>query len=125
MILDLEIDSRPPVGGGIGGLFQPDMTAAADYLDGLKRPTAPSPESDLALAVLEDAVACLQKYRDSAKEKERRIFLETEEWIFEDDRQWIFSFLNVCDFLALDPDYLRRGLRQETSDHSAVKRSAA
>lgn len=120
MTLDLEVDGRAPVGGGIGELFQPDMTAAADYLDGLKRQTAPTPESDLALAVLEDAVACLQKFRNSAKEKERRIFLETEAWVDENDREWFFSFLNVCDFLGLDPDYLRRGLRQETSDRSAV-----
>jgi len=112
-------------GADIRVLSQPDAVAAAQYFDGLKRQAPFDPEAELALAVLEDAVICLRKYRSARSEKERRLYRETEEWVFEDDRQWIFSFLNVCDFLGLDPGYLRRGLRQETSDHSAVKRSAA
>ena len=33
-------------------------------------------------------------------------------WLRSNDRAWAFSFLRICDALNLDPQYLRRGLRQ-------------
>jgi hypothetical protein len=125
MTLDSEMDSRAPVGGGIGERFQPDMTAAATYLDGLKRQTPPSPESDLALDVLEDAVACLQKYHDSAKEKERRIFLETEAWIDEKRSRMVFFFSQCLRLPRFGPRLSAPGIAPETFDRSAVQCSVA
>jgi hypothetical protein len=37
-------------------------------------------------------------------------FAEAEAWILETDSEWIFSFINCCEVLGIDPDYLRRGL---------------
>jgi len=94
----------------IEGLFQPDILAPAQYFEGLRKEQARAPERDLALALLEDAVVCFQKYLKSTGDKERRIFTDADEWCSSDDRGWVFSFLNVCDFLGLDPGFLRKGL---------------
>lgn len=104
-------ERRDGAGGeSIEGLFQPDILAPAQFFDGLKKEQARAPERDLALAMLEDAVMCFQKYLKSTREKERHIFTETEEWFLSDDRDWVFSFTNLCDFLGLDPEFLRKGL---------------
>ena len=97
-------------GETIEGLFQPDILAPAQYFDGLMKEQVRAPERDLALAMLEDAVVCFQKYLKSTREKEHYLFTETEEWVLSDDRDWVFSFLNLCDFLGLDPEFLRKGL---------------
>ena len=93
----------------VESLFQPDTLLPAQYHDGFKRQTL-EPERELILAVLEDAVVCFQKYFRSTGEKEKRLFEDTEEWFVSDDREWIFSFINICDLLGLDPDYVRKGL---------------
>ena len=104
-------ERRDQAGGeSIEGLFQPDILAPAQYFDGLMKEQARAPERDLALAMLEDAVMSFQKYLKSTREKERHIFTETEEWFLSDDRDWVFSFLNLCDFLGLDPEFLRKGI---------------
>jgi hypothetical protein len=93
----------------VESLFQADTLLPGQYHDGFKRQTL-EPERELILAVLEDAVVCFQKYLRSAREKEKRLFEDTEEWFVSDDREWIFSFINICDLLGLDPDYVRKGL---------------
>jgi len=50
-------------------------------------------------------------------------FREVEEWITHEGNEWIFSFDNVCEFLGLDPEYLRRGLR-EMDRHGSGSRAA-
>ena len=97
-------------GEHIETLFQPDPLVPAQYLDGFRRQSPLEPERELVLAMLEDAVVSFQKYLGSTREKEKRIFAEIEEWFGSDDREWIFSFLNVCDLLGLDADYLRKGI---------------
>jgi hypothetical protein len=61
------------------------------------------------LAVLEDAVEMYRKHCGS-QGRNRQLFLDAEGWIDDDDRTWVFSFLNLCDVLDLDGEYLRRGL---------------
>jgi hypothetical protein len=68
------------------------------------------PEETLMLAVLNDAIECLQKYSCGAESKSERLFLEAVEWMLECDADWPFSFENICDALRLDPNYMRRGL---------------
>lgn len=104
-------ERRDEAGGEtIEGLFQPDILAPAQYFDGLMKEQARAPERDLALAMLEDAVMCFQKYLKSTREKEQYLFTETEEWFRSDNREWVFSFLNLCDFLGLDPEFVRKGI---------------
>ena len=62
------------------------------------------------LAVLEDAVWCLQNQATCASRKPRKLFDEALQWILMDDDDWLFSFNNVCEAVGLSPGCLRRGL---------------
>ena len=98
------IDERYP------GLFQPDTLLPSQYHERFRRRSQLDGERRLMLAVLEDAVDMYRKHCGS-QGRNRQLFLDAEEWIDDDDRAWVFSFLNLCDILELDGEYLRRGLR--------------
>jgi hypothetical protein len=97
-------------GERFASLFQPDTLIPQEYLDTFKRRTHLQPEKRLMLAVLEDGVACFQKYVTAQDTRGRKYFQETEAWILEEPSERLFSFANVCETLGLDGDYLRRGL---------------
>jgi hypothetical protein len=63
-------------------------------------------------AVLDDAITCYQKQFVPHTRRERRLAQEAEAWFFNNDDRWPFSFVNICRALALEPEYLRRGLNQ-------------
>lgn len=75
-------------------------------------------EYRLVVAVLEDAIACFQKYAFVAQKRGHRLFEEAAQWIMDDAERLEhrgergFSFEQVCGFLGLDPAYLRRGLQR-------------
>jgi hypothetical protein len=94
----------------VTSLFQPDTLLPDQFMDTFRRKSHLEPEKKLMLAVLEDAIACYQKYLFARDAKGRALFQETEEWIVEKSGDWLFSFANVCDTLGFDPDYLREGL---------------
>jgi hypothetical protein len=94
----------------VTSLFQPDTLLPDQYLDTFRRKFHLEPEKKLMLAVLEDAIACFQKYIFSRDGKGKGLFQEAEEWIQEKNGESIFSFANVCDSLGFDPDYLRQGM---------------
>jgi hypothetical protein len=96
----------------VTSLFQPDTLLPDQFMDTFRRKSHLEPEKKLMLAVLEDAIACYQKYVFARDGKGRALFQETEEWIQEKNGDWLFSFANVCDTLGFDPDYLREGLLQ-------------
>jgi hypothetical protein len=91
-------------------LFQPDTLIPQEYLETFKRRTHLQPEKRLMLAVLEDGIACFQKYVAACDTKGKKYFQETEQWVMEEPNERLFSFNNVCETLGLDADYLRRGL---------------
>lgn len=94
----------------VTSLFQPDTLMPDQYLETFRRKLHLEPEKKLLLAVLEDAIACFQKYIFSKDGKGRVLFQEAEDWILEEDTDWLFSFANVCEMLGFDPSYLRDGL---------------
>jgi hypothetical protein len=91
------------------GLFQPDTLLPSQYFDRFRRRSQLDGERRLMLAVLEDAVDMYRKHCGT-QGRNRALFLDAEAWIDDDDRTWVFSFLNLCDVLDLDGEYLRRGL---------------
>jgi hypothetical protein len=91
----------------VASLFQPDPLLPAQYLDIFKSKPPLDPEKTLMLAVLEDAVTCIRKYRSSSLGKGKRLFHDARDWIFADEEDWPFSFINVCETLGLNPGYLR------------------
>jgi len=94
----------------VTSLFQPDTLLPEQYLDTFRRKLYLEPEKKLMLAVLEDAIACYQKYLFARDIKGKALFQEAEEWVGEAGAANVFSFDSVCETLGLNPDYLRRGL---------------
>jgi hypothetical protein len=91
-------------------VFQPDILVTVQYLSTYRRRFHLQPEQLLMLAVLEDAVVCFQDNLTAVTPRKQSLFREAEEWIFDEDKFYLFSFDNICEGLALDPNYVRRGL---------------
>jgi hypothetical protein len=89
-----------------------DTSMVQQYLDTFRRSEHLEPEKLLFAAILEDAVQEYRKYSEADDANGKKRFREAEEWIMRGDNDWIFSFDNLCDFLGLDPEYIRRGLRE-------------
>ena len=64
-------------------------------------------EKRLMLAILKDAVECLEKYRRSKTPIGRELYQNALAWVEDRGNDWLFSFGNICDLLGFDPDYLR------------------
>ena len=87
-----------------------DSSEAQQFLDTFRRSEYLDPETALIAAILEDAIHDYRKYRYARDAAGKERFREAEEWIMHEGNAWIFSFDNVCEFLGLDPEYVRRGL---------------
>ena len=94
-----------------GVIFQPDTLLPSQFFDRVRRRTEHDGERRLMIAVLEDAVDVYRKLAGARDARRQQLFRDAEEWIESDDRAWIFSFQNICDVLAIEAEYLRRGLR--------------
>jgi len=64
-------------------------------------------EKRLMIAILKDAVECLEKFRSSRNSLGRGHYQNALEWVQDEDTDWLFSFTNICDLLGFDPEYLR------------------
>ncbi len=93
----------------IGSLSELDILAIQQYSDH-QGTSGRQPEKSLMFAVLLDAVENFQKYTGLPGQYANRCFREAENWILDNDREWLFSFINICQTLAIDPQYLRKGL---------------
>ena len=67
-------------------------------------------EKRLMIAILKDAVECLDKYRGTRNSAGRSHYENALEWVQDNGTDWLFSFTNICDLLGFDPDYLRSQL---------------
>jgi len=94
----------------VSSLFQTDTLLQEQYLDTFRRKTHLEPEKRLMLAVLEDAIACFQKYIHARDGKGQTLFRDAADWIQEQDADRLFSFENICEMLGFNPRYVRDGL---------------
>ena len=108
----------------VTSLFQPDTLLPEQFLDTFRRKLHLEPEKKLMLAILEDAIACFQKYVFARDVKGKALFSEAEEWIDDLSAEGIFAFNSVCEALELNPAYLRRGL-QAWKKNALAQRSQA
>ncbi len=119
----------------VASLFQPDTLLPAQYLENYRRKSYMEPETRLMLAVLEDAVACYQKYVLAHDERGVELFNDAEAWVMREDPEWLFSFDNICESLGINPAYMRDGLvrwkhaalekQPKTKVHEMDRRKAA
>ncbi len=84
-------------------LFKPDTSFDPQWRK--------TPEQNLMLAVLDDAVSCFQKYFAARDEIGTSLFRKAEEWILQQGKSnGLYSFDNICETLDLNPGYIREGL---------------
>ena len=67
-------------------------------------------EKRLMIAILKDAVECLEKSRAARSSAARISYQSAIDWIEDSDTDWLYSFNNICDLLGFDPAYLRAQL---------------
>ncbi len=91
-------------------ILEPDIFLPSQFYgsSGLSRQL--EGEKRLMIAVLKDAVECLEKYRGSRNSIGQCQYLSAIEWVEDTDTDWLFSFTNICDLLGFDPEYLREVL---------------
>ena len=89
--------------------FEADILAAEDF-GRVYRSRPLSPERELMVAVLEEALADYQRCWKARDKKGMERFADAQAWILESNSEWIFSFINCCEALGIEPDYLRQGL---------------
>ena len=66
---------------------------------------------NLMLAVLQDGIACFERYSFKPSRRNEALSSEAKEWINSKD-YGIFTFNHVCETLDLDPGIVRKGLEQ-------------
>ena len=82
-------------------------------------------EERLMLAILKDAVDCIERYRSGCKVCSRPEHDAALTWVRTHDHTWPFSFDNICSELDLNPDRLRSSLeslplRSLTKNHAGT-----
>jgi hypothetical protein len=76
----------------------------------------------LMLAILADAVQCIEQGRRRRGFRARRLAADAEAWVRSNRRDWPFAFLNVCEMLGFDAHALRTRLFTIRNDASEVRR---
>lgn len=68
------------------------------------------PEHRLMIALVRDAIRCIEKYRNARDFRSKRLFEQDCQWMLSDDTGWIYAFARVCETLNLEPDAVRIAL---------------
>ena len=90
------------------GMMQLDIVLPSQHF-GPRRKQAP--EQRLMIAVLHDALDCVEKFRCATDSQGRRLFQEAKHWFLADEADWPYSFECICGVLDLDADAVRQRLR--------------
>ncbi len=87
-------------------LFEPEVVLPTQ-LSRAESDGDPSGARALMMAILEDAILCIERGRRRRHPGTRRLAAEAETWVRSDSRDWLFSFASICDVLGFDVDALR------------------
>lgn len=91
-------------------ILEPDVFLPSQFYGSAALSRKLEGEKRLMIAVLKDAVECLDKYRGSRSDAGQCQYESAIEWVEDTDTEWLFSFTNICDLLGFDPEYLREVL---------------
>ena len=91
-------------------ILEPDVFLPSQFYGSAGLSRKLEGEKRLMIAVLKDAVECLDKYRGSRNSAGQCQYQSAIEWVEDTNTEWLFSFTNICDLLGFDPDYLREVL---------------
>jgi hypothetical protein len=108
--------------GAADVLFSPALMLPKQFFS----PPRSSPRGAIALmrAVLEDALNCFARQFVTDDSRTQDLAREAKEWFLSDDEDWPFSFVNVCAALEMNPEYIRRGLKQHAQARLAQIRQS-
>jgi hypothetical protein len=111
-VMDLNIFGTPD---DLNSIFEGIGILPAQYGAMCRRKLPSQGERKLLFAVLEDAIRCYLKHRDSdAALQQDPDFVEASEWLGSDEEVGPFSFVRVCDALGINADRLRAGINHHT-----------
>jgi hypothetical protein len=68
------------------------------------------PEHRLMIAMVRDAIRCIEKYRHARDFRGKRLFEQDSQWVLSDDTSWVHAFVRICETLDLEPDAVRSAL---------------
>jgi hypothetical protein len=88
-------------------VLTPELMLPVQFQDIWSRMRASSPERELMLAMVSQAVADIQKHRYARRREGQRLYMEAYNWMSSTDTTWSFSFENLCRTLGLAPEALR------------------
>jgi hypothetical protein len=91
-------------------ILEPDIFLPSQFYGAAGLSRKLEGEKRLMIAILKDAVECLEKYRGSRSVSGHIHYDNALEWVQDTSTDWLFSFTNICDLLGFDPDYLREVL---------------
>ena len=106
-------------------LFEPEVVLPAQMSWGARRDGNTSGARALMLAILEDAMLCIEQGRGPRHRRTRQVAAEAETWMRSDCGEWLFSFASICDVLGIDADALRARLLLNNVEHPANRGRAA
>ena len=101
---------RVAVAGDRGGSMRHDVILIQPSFGVPSRRPRQTPEERIRIAVLHDALECLERLRFAVSRRERRLFEATRRWFLSDDSEWPYSFERICAALDLDASTVRRRL---------------
>jgi hypothetical protein len=90
------------------GMVQPHVILPSQYFEPCGGLT---PEHRLRMAVLYDAIRCVEKYRFATDAQSQRRFHEVRRWLLAEETNWPYSFEAICEALGLDANAVRHRLR--------------
>jgi len=105
-------------------LCESAVVLPAQMLWGVRWDADTSGPRALMLAVLEDAVGCIERGRRRTRFQARRLAAEAEAWVRSDDRTYPFSFLSITDVLGIDADTVRARLLRVSSDPTTTTKGS-
>lgn len=83
-----------------------------------------SPERELMVAVIQEAVADVQRYRSARSREQQKLYRDAREWLISDDTTWPFSFASLCATIGLSPEGIREGILPGQRECSHVRQAA-
>jgi hypothetical protein len=98
-----------------GFLSQQDVVLPSQYWETLKRQDRLEPEKKLMLAVLENAIWTYTKHFG----RRNLYFCEVAHWFREGSSDQLYAFENICEFLGLSAQCIRRALLKNRTREEA------
>ena len=90
-------------------------TAVLEEIVDTKAGYAQGPERALLSALLFDGVQSFVSYILAKTPSEKSKYVEAYNWVMDKQNDYAFSFINVCEALGINPEYLKFGLANATN----------